>query len=174
MKILISGTPGTGKTTVSELLSKKLGFELVKINEFAEEQGLVEGVDTKRGSLIIDEEKLDNAVGRLSGNLVIEGHLAHFCFGDIVVVLRCEPSELEKRLSGRSWPLEKIKENVEAEALDVILQEAVEASKKVIEIDTTGRDAGDVCVIIADIVKSGNHDKYKPGTVSWASYFAKL
>jgi len=59
-----------------------------------------------------------------------------------VIVLRCEPSVLEDRLSERGDSEQKAKENAESEALDVVLSEAVDqhGQDAVYEIDTTGRD----------------------------------
>ncbi len=170
MKILISGTPGAGKTSVSEILSERLGYRLVRINDFADEQGLTEGVDPVRGSRIVDEEKLKAKVGDLSGDIVLEGHLAHFCKGDVSVVLRARPDELERRLSLRKWTREKIRENVEAEMLDVILTEAVEANENVVEVDTTGKSPDDVCRVLEDMIQNKRYDDFRPGKVSWMSY----
>lgn len=170
MKILISGTPGTGKTSVSELLAKKLEYRLVRINDLAEEKGLVEGVDKIRGSGIIDEVRLEAEVEKLSGDIVVEGHLAHLCKGDVSVVLRTRPDVLEKRLSLRKWSRKKIHENIEAEMLDVILTEAVEVNDNVVEVDTTGKSAEDVCGILSDMIKKRRYDDFRPGKVSWMSY----
>ena len=173
MKILISGTPGTGKTSVSELLAKRLGYRLVGINDFAEEHGLVEGVDKVRGSGIIDEVRLEAEVGKLSGDIVVEGHLAHLCKGDVSVILRTRPDVLEKRLSLRKWSKEKIHENVEAEILDVILQEAVDVNDNVVEVDTTGKSPEDVCGILSDMIKKKRYDDFRPGKVSWMPYLER-
>ena len=170
MKILISGTPGTGKTSVSELLAKRLGYKLVGINDFAEEHGLVEGVDKVRGSGIIDEVRLEAEVGKLSGDIVVEGHLAHLCKGDVSVILRTRPDVLEKRLLLRKWEDKKIRENVEAEILDVILQEAVEVNENVVEVDTTEVGPVDVCSILEDMIRKKRYDDFRPGKVSWVSY----
>ena len=39
---------------------------------------------------------------------------------NIAVVLRSRPSVLRSRLEARGWHSEKVRENVEAEAIDVI------------------------------------------------------
>ncbi|MCK5594388.1 MAG: adenylate kinase family protein [Candidatus Aenigmarchaeota archaeon] len=171
---MISGTPGTGKTQVSGLLAKKLGFKLIAVNDFAEGHGLVEDTDEVRGSLVIDEEKLKTEIDKLSGDMVVDGHLAHFCSADLVVVLRTSPIVLEKRLLSRDWSPGKITENVEAEILDVILQEAVEVNGNVVEIDTTALDAKAVAGVISDMVKNKNYGDYRPGKVSWATFFDML
>ncbi|MBW6462435.1 MAG: adenylate kinase family protein [DPANN group archaeon] len=171
---MISGTPGTGKTQVSGILAKKLGFELISVNDFAESHGLVEGTDEARESLIIDEEKLKVEIEKLSGDIVLEGHLAHFCYADLVVILRTNPLELEKRLLSRNWAPQKITENVEAEILDIILQEAVEINSYVVEIDTSSVDSEAVSKVIFDMIKNKNYSDYRPGNVSWVAFFDML
>lgn len=171
---MISGTPGTGKTQVSGLLAKRLGFKLISVNDFAEAHGLVEDTDEVRGSLVIDEEKLKAEIGKLSGDIVVDGHLAHFCSADLVAVLRTSPPVLEKRLLSREWSPEKVQENVEAEILDVILQEAVEVNSDVVEIDTTALDAEAVVGVLYDMVKNKDYGDYRPGKVSWADFFDML
>ncbi|NOQ55336.1 MAG: AAA family ATPase [Nanohaloarchaea archaeon] len=171
---MISGTPGTGKTQVAGILAKKLSFKLIAVNDFAEAHGLIIGNDDVRGSLVIDEEKLKAEIEKISGDVVVEGHLAHFCSADLVVILRTNPAELEKRLLSRDWSPEKISENVEAEILDVILQEAVEVNSNVVEIDTTDIDAGYVSKVISNMVRNKSYGVYRPGKVSWESYFDRF
>ena len=57
--IFISGTPCTGKTTVSEGLSDKLECRLVKINDLAIENDFVLGIDENKGYKIIDVDRLN-------------------------------------------------------------------------------------------------------------------
>ena len=53
MIIIISGTPGTGKTTLAKKLMAKLNYPLLNINKFIKEKKLSEGYDKKRRSEII-------------------------------------------------------------------------------------------------------------------------
>ena len=77
------------------------------------------------------------------------------------------------RLKTRGYSEEKIKENFEAEALDVILVEAFEWCKKVFEVNTTGKSIEDVgrdVEKITDHILSGNEEEipeYKPGSIDW-------
>lgn len=141
MKILISGTPGTGKTKVAEILAKKLKFSLIKVNDFALKHNLIEGKDKKRNASIVNESRLKNEIRKLKGDFVIEGHLAHFCDGDIIIILRTEPKELIKRLKAKKWPYKKIQENMDAERMEIILEEAKKLHDNVIVIDTTNKKA---------------------------------
>ena len=60
-------------------------------------------------------------------NTIFEGHIAHFLKNiDKIIVLRCHPNELKNRLSSRNYSDEKIAENMEAEALNIITDEAIE------------------------------------------------
>lgn len=143
MRVALTGTPGTGKTTVSDLVETDL--DVVHLNDVISEEDLTESVDEERDSLVAD---LDS-VGRwlddweaTCGDLLVESHLAHLFDADRVVVLRCDPEELERRLLDRGESEAKAHENAESEALDVVLSEAVgrHGEERVYEVVTTDRD----------------------------------
>ena len=72
--IFISGTPCTGKTTISEVLSQKLNWELVKINDLAISNNLVLGIDDDKGYKIIDVDALNETLLGIiskSDNLIV-------------------------------------------------------------------------------------------------------
>jgi len=49
MKVIcVSGVPGTGKTTLSKKLAKKLGFHYIDVNKIISKYRLSEGFDRKR------------------------------------------------------------------------------------------------------------------------------
>ena len=175
MKIIISGTPGTGKTEVSRILSDMLGYKLVRINEFAKEKDIIVGTDKDRKSEIIDENKLQKLSKDIPDNTVIEGHLAHYCKADIAIILRTDPSVLEKRLKRRRWNQKKIRENIESEILDIILQESAALNKNTYEIDTTIKTAKDAAEEIIGMLKSDKSKKaHLPGHISWEKYMLDL
>ena len=60
--IFISGTPCTGKTTVSELLASRLNCKLIKINDLAIENDFVLGIDEDKGYKVIDIDALNDKV----------------------------------------------------------------------------------------------------------------
>ncbi|HUL62445.1 MAG TPA: NMP kinase, partial [Methanocella sp.] len=76
------------------------------------------------------------------------------------------PAVLRKRLAERGWSPAKIAENAEAEALDVILIEALELNRRAYEIDTTGLSPAETARAIREI--AGGTDKYKPGSVDFS------
>ena len=157
--IFITGTPCTGKTTVSEVLSEKLNCRLIKINDLAIENDYVLGIDEDKGYKIIDIDALNDKVSQIirdSDELIIfEGHLAHLCSGaDKVIVLRVHPEILRKRLEERNYSESKIRENLEAEAMGVCTAEAFdEYGDRISEIDV-GELSVDEIVDLIDYVIS--------------------
>lgn len=171
MKIAISGTPGTGKTTAAKILAQDAGYFLLDVNEFARARRLTLGTDRKRKSAIVDVAALKKEVARMEGNLVLEGHLSHFCDADIFIILRANPKELSKRMKAKGWREEKIRENAEAEILNICLEEALELhGEKVFEVDTTKKSPREVAGVIKEILAGKKRGKYAPGKVDWTKY----
>ncbi len=137
MIIAVSGTPGTGKTTVAKMLAEKIGYKYVSLNELAKKEGLYAGYDERRRCEIVDVEKISEKVKKMK-NAVVESHYAHEVFSDALIILSCDIKELRKRLEKRGWRKEKIDENVEAEIFKVCASEASEAGKAFIDADATG------------------------------------
>jgi adenylate kinase len=135
--IAITGTPGVGKTTLGTLVAKRPGWQVVDVRELARQQGAVVGRDEGQQEDVIDADALTIPDHR--GTLVIEGHLAHHLDVDVAWVVRCDPRVLRGRLAARGYSKEKIEDNLEAEALDLVLQEALETVDRVIQRDGTRR-----------------------------------
>ncbi len=169
MKVAITGTPGTGKTSVAAFLAKK-GYEVRSFDELAED--FVVGYDDERECKIVDTEEMDRAFRNIreEGIMFVEGHLSHILSVDYAIVLRCEPSELEKRMKAKGWGEKKIRENLEAEAMDLILSQSCDMHRgHVAEIDTTGRNAKEVAEEINKIVEGGFTD-VKVGKVDYSGW----
>lgn len=158
--IFISGTPCVGKTTIASELSKRLGANLVKINELAINNNLVLGIDNKKGYKIIDIDKLDVVLGKIIDKLdsdkllIVEGHLSHLCSGaDKIIILRVHPTILEKKLASRDYSESKIRENLEAEALDVCGVEAYETyNEDVCEINVSNLAIDEIINHVVDVI----------------------
>jgi adenylate kinase len=58
--IIITGTPGVGKSSHCELLAQKTELKHFVINEIAEQRGCFDGRDEELGSWIVDEDKVLN------------------------------------------------------------------------------------------------------------------
>lgn len=167
MRVAVTGTPGVGKTSATALVDTHL--EVVNLNDLVREEGLTSGTDEERDSLIVD---LDGVADRLADrdDLLIESHLAHHLDADRAIVLRCRPAVLESRLLERGESAKKAAENAEAEALDVILSEAVDRHgvESVYEIDTTNRAPESVAADIEAVLRGERSPS--AGTVDFTEY----
>jgi adenylate kinase len=160
--VFITGTPGVGKSTLANLIEKKLSWHLIKINQFAEERKLFSGTDKEKGYKIIDLDVLCPEITKTiseisqdeSAKIVVDGHLSHFCHGaDLVIVLRLEPSILKERLKKRNYSDSKIRENLEAESLGVCSLEAQEIhGNNVHEIDVGKLSPADILNTVTKVI----------------------
>ncbi len=166
MLVAVTGTPGTGKTSACDALAHR-GYLVVDLDDVARRGGFITGRDEVRGSDEVDVDALRENLQVPAKVAFVRSHYAHHMAVDLVVVLRCAPSVLRKRLEARGWAPAKIQENLEAEAIDVITQEAVELHPAVYEIDTTRRTAEDTAQTILEILR-GKTQGHEPGTVNWA------
>jgi adenylate kinase len=176
--ILITGTPGVGKSILAAKLSKKLDCLHVDISTLVKTKRLYTRVDKKRRTLVADERRLRLAMDkiiRVNKNrcIVISTHyLGNFlptrqvksCF-----VLRLNPEKLRRRLISRRWSRSKIRENVEAELIGVCLFEAVGllGLKRVREIDTTGKSSAKVLGEVTNLLSRKKRDIGNAGVVDW-------
>ena len=167
MNVAVTGTPGTGKTTATELLSTDL--DVIHLNEVIKSEGFSTDTDEERGSLVADMEALESWLDRRE-DYIVESHLAHNFGADRVVVLRAHPDTVVERLRERGDSDSKAYENAESEALDVVLSEAVHhhGTENVFEIDTTDRDPEEVAAEIAAVV-AGEREP-SAGTVSYVDW----
>lgn len=164
MRVAVTGTPGVGKTSSSNLVRS---VKVVHVNDIVDDCGAVVGFDERRKTKEVDVKKLGKAVSKMDGDMLLEGHFAHLLGVDVAIVLRCSPKVLGERLASKGWSPAKVRENVEAEAVDVILVEAVENAPAVCEIDTTGKTPAQVAASIEEII-SGEIEKYPVGNVDWS------
>ncbi|RRJ33536.1 adenylate kinase family protein [Halocatena pleomorpha] len=163
MKLAITGTPGTGKTTAAQLLEP----DVVHLNEVIREQGLYTETDDTRDSRVVDFDRTETWLAEREPTIV-ESHLAHHFEAERVVVLRCHPEKLHQRLRERGESEASAEENAEAEALDVILVEALDRHADVYEIDTTDQDPSAVATEINRVLA----DEREPsaGNVDFTEY----
>ena len=141
------------------------GFKVFHVNELIKD-GYNEGMDDEKNCLIADIEKLSVFSKDLKGDVILEGHVSHLLPVDIIIVLRASPKALRKRLKGRKWSEAKVKENVEAEALDIILIESMSLNKKVYEIDTSNMTPMQVRDAVLEIINGT--EKYRPGSIDFS------
>jgi adenylate kinase len=173
--ILVTGTPCVGKTTVAKALSAKLGAEYFNLTDFAKANNLITGQDLERNTLIIDEEKMRQTLAQAindsaNQNIVVDSHFAAVVAPSDhhvqVFVLRRHPKELKALMEQRGYSGQKLWENLQAEIIDVVLGEAVEAhAGRVCELDVTGKPVEAVVGEILDVLEKRKNCTV--GAVDW-------
>jgi len=138
--LAITGTPGTGKKTLAPAVSAKLGLACVGLNE------LLSAGERARASRGVDPRLLRKRLLRQAkGASLVYGHLVPDVLekGDVdrVVVLRCNPSVLARRLRDRGYSASKVAGNVEAELIGVVSAACLSrfGAKRCAEFDTSSR-----------------------------------
>ena len=178
LSILITGMPGTGKSSVAKLLYSKIGAVLVDINKLVDVLKLYSSIDETDGAKVVRlkelQEELVKTIKAEDSAVIVEGHLGCEIKLPVskVIVLRCNPKELRRRLSGRNYSQEKVANNALSEALDycTVLSEKNYGKRKVWEIDTTNRSIKEVVLEVKKIIE-GN--KLKKEQVSFPEALMK-
>ncbi len=184
--IAVTGTPGTGKTSLcSYIVRKNKGWLHLDLGKLAVESNAVIGYDRIMKSRIVDMGVLKKALrnyilSKLGEDLklLIDGHYAAEVspaeFVDCCIVLRCRPDILWQRLRKiRGYNSEKARRNIESELTDYCYLTAKRHLKKVkiIQFDTTRRS---VKKLYYRFMKCYRNDfRCKSDEVDWINYFAK-
>jgi broad-specificity NMP kinase len=138
--ILVSGTPGTGKSTIiKKIKEQNESIQVLNISELVKEEGLHDGYDEEFETFIINDRKTQKKLKKLiptmkqKGPILIECHSCGLfdeddmeALIDKVLVLTCSTESLYDRLKFRSYPQKKIDENMECEIMRVCADEALE------------------------------------------------
>jgi adenylate kinase len=146
--IVITGVPGTGKTTISDILAKRLGdAEVVHTTELIKAERLFSSYG-RDGSRIVRMKELERGLGRIAARspyrfVIIEGHV--LCDlkvrGAAAIVLREHLGVIKRRLEARGYGKEKIKANLVSEATDYCGVRAERNYARVYEMFPRSRDA---------------------------------
>jgi len=179
--ILISGTPGTGKSTISTYLSKVLSAKYIDVGKFAIMEKLYSSYDEDRQSFIVDIERLQKRLKEIieeEGNdIILDTHIVDVVpsnYVDFVIILRTDPRILEKRLQKKGYPKKKVKENVQAEILGTCTYHAVNyyGKDRVYELDTSLINVDTIIRQILEII-NGKGTKYRVGRIDWLEILEK-
>ncbi len=173
--IVITGTPGVGKTVVSKALAKRLEAIYVSLAELVNREKLILSVDSARNTVVADlnqlSDRISQIIGDASTDVVVEGHYAPDVVSSNMVsyafVLRMDPDILGGRLRARGYKEGKVLENLASEVLDVCLYDAVKqyGVGKVDEIDATYKSVEEVVEEILDVLNGRR--EVGVGKVDW-------
>lgn len=173
--LVITGTPGVGKTRVSKVLTERLEGLYISLTDIVNGENLRLDVDSERDTVIADlrrlSDRVSNIISESSCDVVVDGHYASEVVSSEVVsyafVLRIEPDKLRQRLRERGYSEGKVLENLASEVLDVCLFDAVAryGVEKVDEIEVTHKDVDEVVEEIIDVLDG--RMKVKSGKVDW-------
>jgi len=128
MIILVTGVPGSGKTTLTEELSKRLKCRKVSITDLVVSKKFyvdVEEDECGKPLYVVDMDKLEEFVNGLEGCAVVEGVVVDFVPPERVrkvIYLQAPPSVLIERMESKGYCKEKICSNLEAELVGSYLQ----------------------------------------------------
>ncbi len=179
--IIISGTPGTGKSSVAKKIGELTEAKIISLNELAISGNFKVKYDTKRDTQVINTEKFLPYIVNLIEDfkkdnpdyIIIEGHFSDILpekYIDYAIILRCDPDILNVRLKKRNYSHAKIIENLQSEILGSCANYFIEKKLNVpiFEINTTELSIESIAEIILDsIVGDRNAEKYMIGKIDW-------
>ncbi|KAM0719252.1 hypothetical protein Q7P37_005157 [Cladosporium fusiforme] len=149
--IIITGTPGTGKSTHCEELATRTGLHHLSINDVVKKHSIGEASDDPEDPnlQIVDEDRLLDCIENdlEEGGQIIDWHACDLfppSMIDLVCVVRCDNQILYDRLKARGYEGKKLEENMDCEIMEVLLNEAREAYDEEIVVELRSEKADEV------------------------------
>eukprot|EP00760_Papus_ankaliazontas_P005409 PhM_4_TR12548/c0_g1_i1/m.58379/K18532/AK6, FAP7; adenylate kinase len=154
--IVVTGTPGTGKTTMSEVIAQAFGFTHVNVGKLVSQEGFHESYDEEFDAHVPDEDRLLDHLETVvaDGGVVLDFHSCELYperWVDLVLVLSAKTEVLFDRLRARGYSDRKVEENMDAEIHRVCEDEARESYPDAIIMLEESNEVGDMDRILADI-----------------------
>lgn len=148
-KILVTGTPAVGKTSLSQYMKRLLGCKHIELSDLIVRKKLYTNkcdiYDTLEYNIDSVREYLNKKIKEKS-NYIIDTHdpesVESIKF-DVIIVLMADPGILYERYLSRSYNDIKIQDNMQVEIMEVIYNDVIENlceneedAEKIIKIET--------------------------------------
>ncbi|XP_063707862.1 adenylate kinase isoenzyme 6 homolog, partial [Culicoides brevitarsis] len=132
--ILVTGTPGCGKTTTCKRLAEALNFKHQEVSEIVKAHDFTDGYDEELACPFLDEDKLLDYLEPImqEGGNIVEYHSNELFperWFQLVLVVRCDTQVLFDRLTARGYNQKKIEQNMSCEIFGTIHEEALDSYK---------------------------------------------
>ena len=153
--ILITGTPGVGKTSFADLLQEKLkelkglDFKNINIGKLVNEKKLYKKWNKEFDVPEFDDDMVNDEIEPFlnEGGVILDFHSSSFFPEnaiDLVVLLRCNNTELYDRLKSRGYSDKKITENIDCEIMEVTSEEVRDSYKEDIIVELKSENIEDM------------------------------
>jgi adenylate kinase len=170
--LVLTGSPGVGKHTVSGELTKTLDYEIIDINK----EAIKAGMPKRDNSIDVDVEQMQELLkGMLTEKSLIVGHLAVYVISKTQVsqsiVLRKNPYDLMQIYEKRNYTDGKKNDNLGSEILGTIAYDSIKkfGEDKTFQINTTSLTEQQTMKKIESVI-CGN---FKGDTVDWLAEISK-
>lgn len=125
--IIVTGTPGTGKSTFSKkLCAENVELEYFDLNDYIKKNKLYDSFDEELDTFVVDEDVVSEILIPLitssEKTILVDSHMSHYLdpkYVSLCYVTKCSLGELKKRLVKRGYSEQKIRDNLDAEIFDV-------------------------------------------------------
>ncbi|KAK9871146.1 hypothetical protein WA026_011428 [Henosepilachna vigintioctopunctata] len=133
--IMITGTPGVGKSRLCNQISEMTGLQWLEISKIAKEYSCLEEFDEVYQCPVLDEDKLLDGLEEIMcvGGNIVDYHSCEFFperWFDVVFVLRTDNTLLYDRLVTRGYTGKKLEDNMDCEIFQTVLEEAKSSYKE--------------------------------------------
>ncbi|KAJ1435671.1 AAA domain-containing protein [Ochromonadaceae sp. CCMP2298] len=130
--VLLTGTPGTGKTETAKIAAERSGMKHVNVGDLIKQNECHEGKDDEYDTYIIDDDKVVDMLEPIleGGGCIVDFHSCELFperWFELVLVLQTETEILYDRLTARGYGEKKRAENMECEIMQTVFEEARES-----------------------------------------------
>ena len=172
MSIVITGNPGVGKHTITQLIADKMNLSIIDINKIARDSGLFEKNGDEND---VDVEVLEKILeSKTSEDNIVVGHLAPYVLRKnqvkVIIVLRRSPYDLIPVYEDRKYDEVKIRDNAGSEILGIITNDAMDRfQEKTFQINVSGKTVTEILERIMSVIR----DKKGNEVVDWLEIVRK-